>query len=495
MRRWKTLIPFLVIAGSPGCRDEMLNEPKRGVAPESRASLVVNPVTPANGGGVTAQIIPIDIQATFKDNVHVSGDLACYGDYGAQRIRSFRFSTAINAVVPSTYDAAGQCAVAGNQIIHPDVKVGFSENPIYVFDAAAATTKQLEPQRTAARYDPAIGGNTVAFFDYFFTAPQVYTSTDLRVVDLGSPDQSQVLSSTGGVEVLPNVSPDGNMIVWESVAPDGYSDVKKVVRSSGVWGAPQGVAATPSCSEERPDTDGQYIVWTQACSDDNDNEIYFQPAAGGTVTKIVLSGDDSDPRIDGGVIVFVHDAPDFSSHEVMVYTIASNTLLRVTNTPSVRKVRPDVSVVSGGNIRVVWVTLTDGDNVVQGTTFTPTGGPVGNPTFTFGGFGGSLKAPPAVNNSNAGATVPVHFSLGGDRGLSIFAPGSPSSVEVDCTTFAVRGSSEPAIGQGSNPLGYSFATDTYTFKWSTASSWGKTCRKFVMEFAGGPQVYLIFQFK
>jgi hypothetical protein len=151
---------------------------------------------------------------------------------------------------------------------------------------------------------------------------------------------------------------------------------------------------------------------------------------------------------------------------------------------------------SGGNIRVVWSTITDADNIVQGVTFTPTGGPVGNPTFTFGGFGGSLKEPPALNSANAGTTVPVHFSLGGDRGPNPFSSGSPSSEEVDCKTpTTTLGSSEVAVGQGGNPLGYSSLTNTYTFKWSTNASWAGTCRKFSMQFTNGPQAYVLFKFK
>ena len=43
----------------------------------------------------------------------------------------------------------------------------------------------------------------------------------------------------------------------------------------------------------------------------------------------------------------------------------------------------------------------------------------------FTGFLSPVKNPPNLNSVNGGSTVPVRFSLGGFRGLAIFAPGNP----------------------------------------------------------------------
>jgi len=236
-------------------------------------------------------------------------------------------------------------------------------------------------------------------------------------------------------------------------------------------------------------------VWAQECGDDDDGEIYFQRVSDGSISKIVLAGYEENPRIDAGVIVFAHSSLDGTSQDVMIYTIATNTLLKVTNTPTIPKLRPDVSVLNGGNIRVAWVNApTFQQTSVQGVTFTPTGGPVQNMS-NFAGFRGPFKLPPALNSKNGGATIPVQFSLGGDRGLNIFAAGSPSSVAVNCKSqVEVAGTSEPAVGPSDKPLKYDPSTGTYTYQWRTSPNWAGTCRKFILQFADGGSAFLIFQF-
>jgi predicted extracellular nuclease len=49
--------------------------------------------------------------------------------------------------------------------------------------------------------------------------------------------------------------------------------------------------------------------------------------------------------------------------------------------------------------------------------------------FTWSGFFSPVGA---RNTAHAGSAVPIKFSLGGDRGLNVFAPGSPSSAPMAC---------------------------------------------------------------
>ena len=49
------------------------------------------------------------------------------------------------------------------------------------------------------------------------------------------------------------------------------------------------------------------------------------------------------------------------------------------------------------------------------------------PPVPFSGFEEPVDESPTLNRMHAGRAVPLKFSLGGDRGLDIFAAGSPAS--------------------------------------------------------------------
>ena len=54
--------------------------------------------------------------------------------------------------------------------------------------------------------------------------------------------------------------------------------------------------------------------------------------------------------------------------------------------------------------------------------------------YNFTGFFAPIDNPPALNEMKAGQAAPVKFSLGGNQGLNIFAAGSPSSVQISCSS-------------------------------------------------------------
>jgi len=58
--------------------------------------------------------------------------------------------------------------------------------------------------------------------------------------------------------------------------------------------------------------------------------------------------------------------------DIFAYVIATNTLYQVTSTPNIDDTLDDVSVLSNGDVRVVWSSL-ESDNNVYATTFTPAG--------------------------------------------------------------------------------------------------------------------------
>ena len=114
--------------------------------------------------------------------------------------------------------------------------------------------------------------------------------------------------------------------------------------------------------------------------------------------------------------------------------------------------------------------------------------------YAFGGFKAPVDKAPTRNGMKAGTAVPIKFSLGGDRSLAIFAPGSPSSQPVICDTGAPYDGVENTVSAGGSSLSYDSASDTYTYVWKTQKSW-TGCRKLTLAFTDGSVQSAIFQFK
>jgi hypothetical protein len=95
----------------------------------------------------------------------------------------------------------------------------------------------------------------------------------------------------------------------------------------------------------------------------------------------------------------------------------------------------------------------------------------------------------------AGQAAPVKFSLGGNQGLNIFAAGSPSSLQISCSTSAPIADVEETETAGSSSLTYDPTTDKYKYVWKTESSWKNTCRQLTVTLRDGTVHVAIFKFK
>ena len=95
--------------------------------------------------------------------------------------------------------------------------------------------------------------------------------------------------------------------------------------------------------------------------------------------------------------------------------------------------------------------------------------------YPFDGFYSPLVTEPAVASFRAGDTVPVKFSLGGDRGLDVVARAAwrPCGVTTN--------DSSPAFGS----LSYSTGPDRYTIMWQSDKSWAGSCREFLLTLRDG----------
>src|SRR5262249_6397098 len=113
--------------------------------------------------------------------------------------------------------------------------------------------------------------------------------------------------------------------------------------------------------------------------------------------------------------------------------------------------------------------------------------------YNFDGFFPPIDNAPAVNVVNAGRAIPVKFSLDGNKGVDIFAPGSPASQQTSCSGGAPVGPAEPVDLAGG---GLSQGSDKkYNFNWKTEKSWEGTCRKLIVKLNDGSEHVAFFKFK
>jgi hypothetical protein len=116
--------------------------------------------------------------------------------------------------------------------------------------------------------------------------------------------------------------------------------------------------------------------------------------------------------------------------------------------------------------------------------------------YQFAGFFPPISNLPGVNNANSGQAIPVKFSLGGNRGLSILAKDSPASQVVSCTSWtgSATATLDPIATAGNSSLQYDAASDQYTYTWKTDKAWAKTCRVLVLTLNDGSQYRANFNF-
>jgi len=105
--------------------------------------------------------------------------------------------------------------------------------------------------------------------------------------------------------------------------------------------------------------------------------------------------------------------------------------------------------------------------------------------FTFTGFMSPVENPPVLNVAQAGRTLPMKFSLGGDHGLHVIAADSPLVRHITCDGLAPTQMIDEATTAGGSRLTYDPATATYAYPWKTDKNWSGACRQFAMRLTDG----------
>jgi predicted extracellular nuclease len=113
--------------------------------------------------------------------------------------------------------------------------------------------------------------------------------------------------------------------------------------------------------------------------------------------------------------------------------------------------------------------------------------------INFEGFFPPIDNLPALNVAKAGSSIPVKFSLGGNKGLDIFAAGYPLSMKIDCNTGASLGDVKETVNPGGSGLHY--GSGQYNYVWKTEKAWAGTCRQLVVKLTDGTVQTANFKFK
>jgi len=153
----------------------------------------------------------------------------------------------------------------------------------------------------------------------------------------------------------------------------------------------------------------------------------------------------------------------------------------VTGFNDIRKLNDDLQTLTGGLARSL-----DPRAIIVNLVVVP--------AWPFSGFANPITDAPAFNTITAGREMILRFGLGGDRGLGIFAAGSPSSVEVSCTTGTPTGSAAP-LSSNDFELRYQAGPDRYMLRWNTSRNWAGTCRQLTLGLTDGSTHVALFSFR
>lgn len=237
-------------------------------------------------------------------------------------------------------------------------------------------------------------------------------------------------------------------------------------------------AATPS-GTVNVNAPGSYTI-TYNASDPAGN-------AATPVTRTVNVVDTTPPTINCPANIVVTLPPNSTAVSMPVsYAVTASdscsSSVNVTSSP------PSGSVFPVGTTQVN-ATATDAAGNTSSCSFTVT------VLYNFTGFFSPVDNPPVLNTVNAGRAIPVKFSLSGNKGLTIFAPGSPSSGVIPCSSTDPVSEVEETVTAGSSSLSYDASTDQYVYVWKTNSAWAGTCRQLVIQLNDGSYHRANFKFR
>jgi hypothetical protein len=287
--------------------------------------------------GTTQQI---SVANGNQTNPHVACGIASYTNddlEGSSTIRYFDFATNTEHVLPGNgLDRLSD--TDGRRIVFTEL--GATGDTLVLYDTASQATTFIPGLHN---FDPAIGGNLVAFVHGLSQG-----SFDIGVYDWTTGITTQ-LTGDGLFNRHPAVSPDGKVVVWEKCQNNGTGcDIYSATQTGP--GTFTTRLLTGAGEDTHADTNGQLVAYISDKGGEND--IYLRRVDGSNEMHIALPGDQRDVRISGHLLVF--ESGTLPYYDVFVYDLSTARLYQVTNTPNAGETLSDVITGCDGLNRIVY---------------------------------------------------------------------------------------------------------------------------------------------
>jgi hypothetical protein len=379
------------------------------------------------------------------DDPHVSGDLVSYSNSDGTNftIRYFNLATGVDAGVPNNGTLDFLSDVRGSVIVF--ARLSSSASAIFAFDTANPSSPPVEiaPQSSVARQSPQIGDQTIAWED-----SSAGTISDIVALDRQSGTTTR-LTNDSVLNLLPHISPDGKVIVWEkctsifSTSIFSLCPTWKATLSNGSWTAQQVISQLQPGTQQPgffnfSDTDGAIIAYT-GLNPQGISQLAWQPVGGGIENVLNLSGGNAaTPSVSGGpqnsLIAFSYLPAGASVHDLALYNPARNVLYNITGDLTKAGLYPladnelnDISVTTDGKVRVVWQASGASLDVFAYTFNLPVGdfnlGGISPMTISAGGSGFGQCDGKSGERVQFGGGPELHRSARQRNGFAVADPG------------------------------------------------------------------------
>jgi hypothetical protein len=308
---------------------------------------------------------------------HVDGNLVAYSniDLTVYTIHYYNLTTRQDATIPPPQGNTEKdflSDVNAGRIAYTFVDT--SHSAIALYDTTtnpASQSSEINPIPGSAREAAQIGGDNIAWqdFGYFNNG-----ASDIVVYNLPSQTLTR-LTSSGRMEEVPAISPDGNVLAWMDCASFTSCAIDDAVYSNGSWAA-NALTTTADGYCNHPDTNGTIVAYdcTRTVNGVTSDNVYFQPVGGGTEQEINWGGQGEDPSVAGNFISFAGETPGATNHQLYVAELTpgtaptwDGTLYQITNGTDDVQLN-DTTVGADGSVTVAWQVQ---DIAVYAFTFAP----------------------------------------------------------------------------------------------------------------------------